>query len=74
MFMADEPGGDGWFVVGALLGGAVGMAMGFLSAPRPGAETRQSLTARLESVRAASERGKAPSAPDAGADPSTLEA
>jgi hypothetical protein len=41
----------GWFWMGALLGGAVGMALGFLSAPRPGADTRQALVGRLKAAR-----------------------
>ena len=38
------------FVIGAALGGAVGAVYGLLNAPRPGADTRASLTERWHDV------------------------
>ncbi|MCA9880104.1 MAG: YtxH domain-containing protein [Thermomicrobiales bacterium] len=38
------------FVVGAILGGAVGAVLGLLKAPRPGAETRFDLSERWHDV------------------------
>jgi gas vesicle protein len=55
--MADEPTDGNWFSVGAILGGAVGLALGLILAPRPGAETRRALA----------ERSAAWRSPDAGA-------
>lgn len=49
--MANKNEAAGWFWMGALLGGAVGMALGFLSAPRPGADTRQALVGRWQAAR-----------------------
>jgi gas vesicle protein len=38
------------FLVGAILGGAVGAVLGLMKAPRPGAETRFDLTERWHDV------------------------
>ena len=56
--MADRDGGTG-FGVGLLVGAALGLAIGFLFAPRPGAETRQLLKEKAEAARGrASEAAK----------------
>ncbi len=41
----------GWFALGALLGASIGAAIGLLYAPRPGLETRRSLTEKSEELR-----------------------
>lgn len=41
----------GWFALGAFLGASIGAAIGLLYAPRPGAETRRSLTEKSEGLR-----------------------
>ena len=38
------------FVIGAALGGAIGAVYGLINAPRPGADTRASLTERWHDV------------------------
>ena len=53
--MADKNGGSG-FVNRLVVGAVVGLAIGFLYAPRPGEETRQVLKEKLESVREKGER------------------
>jgi gas vesicle protein len=48
--MADRDGGTG-FGVGLLVGAALGLAIGFLFAPRPGTETRQLLKEKAKTAR-----------------------
>ena len=44
--MADGDRGSG-FAIGLIVGAALGLAIGFLFAPRPGAETRQILKEKM---------------------------
>jgi gas vesicle protein len=48
--MADGDRGSG-FAIGLIVGAALGLAIGFLFAPRPGAETRQLLKEKAETAR-----------------------
>jgi len=48
--MNDRNGGSG-FAVGLLVGAVLGLAIGFLFAPRPGEETRQLLKDKAELAR-----------------------
>ena len=48
--MNDRNGGSG-FAVGLLVGAVLGLAVGFLFAPRPGEETRQLLKEKAEVAR-----------------------
>lgn len=48
--MSDKCSG-GEFAIGLLIGAAVGLAVGFLYAPRPGVETRAMLKERTEQLR-----------------------
>jgi len=48
--MADREGASG-FGIGLLVGAAIGLAIGFLFAPRPGVETRQLLREKAEVAR-----------------------
>lgn len=48
--MADRDGGSG-FGIGLLVGAVLGLAIGFLFAPRPGEETRQILKEKAEVAR-----------------------
>ena len=48
--MADRDGSTG-FGIGLLVGAVLGLAIGFLFAPRPGAETRQLLKEKAEVAR-----------------------
>jgi gas vesicle protein len=48
--MADGDRGSG-FAIGLILGAALGLAVGFLFAPRSGAETRQLLKEKAETAR-----------------------
>ena len=48
--MADRNGGSG-FAIGLIVGAALGLAVGFLFAPRPGAETRELLKEKAEVAR-----------------------
>ena len=43
--------GKGKFALGAIIGGAVGAAVGFLTAPKSGEETRADLKAKAEGVK-----------------------
>jgi len=45
--MTDRSGGSG-FAIGLIVGAALGLAIGFLFAPRPGEETRQLLKEKAE--------------------------
>lgn len=49
--MMSESREGGWFALGAFLGASIGAAIGLLYAPRPGAETRRSLTEKSEMLR-----------------------
>jgi gas vesicle protein len=48
--MADGDRGSG-FAIGLIVGAVLGLAVGFLFAPRPGAETRQLLREKAETAR-----------------------
>ena len=48
--MADRDGGSG-FAIGLIVGAALGLAIGFLFAPRSGTETRQLLKDKAEATR-----------------------
>jgi len=48
--MADRDGGSG-FAIGLIVGAALGLAIGFLFAPRSGTETRQLLKEKAEATR-----------------------
>ena len=48
--MNDRNGGSG-FAVGLLVGAVLGLAIGFLFAPKPGEETRQLLKEKAELAR-----------------------
>jgi gas vesicle protein len=48
--MADRNGGSA-FGIGLLVGAAIGLAIGFLFAPRPGEETRQLLKEKAGAAR-----------------------
>jgi len=48
--MNDRNGGSG-FAIGLLVGAVLGLAVGFLFAPRPGEETRQLLKEKAEVAR-----------------------
>ncbi len=48
--MADRDGGSG-FAIGFIVGAVLGLAIGFLFAPRPGAETRELLKGKAEVAR-----------------------
>ena len=48
--MSSKDGGMS-FTIGLLLGAAVGVAVGFLYAPKPGRETRQMLKEKAEEAR-----------------------
>lgn len=48
--MSDKDSG-GAFVVGLMIGAAIGLAVGFLYAPRPGVETRAILKEKTENLR-----------------------
>jgi gas vesicle protein len=48
--MADGDRGSG-FAIGLIVGAALGLAIGFLFAPRPGEETRQLLREKAETAR-----------------------
>jgi len=48
--MADRDGGSG-FAIGLIVGAALGLAIGFLFAPRPGEETRQLLKEKAGAAR-----------------------
>jgi len=47
----DNRSGVGGFAVGLILGAVVGLAVGFLYAPRPGQETREMLREKAKEVR-----------------------
>lgn len=48
--MADRDGGSG-FGIGLIVGAVLGLAIGFLFAPRPGAESRQLLKEKAVAAR-----------------------
>jgi gas vesicle protein len=48
--MADRNGGSG-FAIGLLVGAALGLAIGFLFAPKSGKETRELLREKAEAAR-----------------------
>jgi gas vesicle protein len=48
--MADRDGGSG-FAIGLIVGAVLGLAVGFLFAPRPGEETRQLLKEKAGAAR-----------------------
>ena len=47
----DNRSGAGGFAIGIILGAVVGLAIGFLYAPRPGQETREMLREKAKEVR-----------------------
>jgi gas vesicle protein len=55
--MADKDTGTG-FTIGFIVGAAMGLAIGFLYAPRPGEETRHMLREKTEQVKGKTEEMK----------------